>query len=377
MLWMVEGPDEVVLEDLCRHFQKMSILVAQGFPWISPTFLASPAIDLSTAASFLVHQVSTPWGFQNGDRHEVIALAKHNLSINREKEVFELLSTRMNTHFLRPGSVLKELDRDEHVQVFHVDYALLGCVNWPSRRHDSRGKSTHFDCSNSSGDTSVMLITCIEAPETTTNSFSSGLTVEVDAAAHCNLGLKNVASFSRYVPSILYKLLAHCQAAFLASSSARNLSFGSLSANVSALGLRWCLCPPWIPPRDGPNCSQLLMSLYDVLRETPFRFSSGWTVSRSQVQPFVLAIRRSVTHTNVWSLHIIATVASSDFWDSKSRWSVRSKRTPKSKSSSSLSLDDAASTLMSRESGSSQNHSLCYVPSSPRSYLRVQLCNLR
>ena len=49
---------------------------------------------------------------------------------------------------------------------------------------------------------------------------------------------KNVASVSKYVPRILYSSFALCQAVLLASSSAHNVKFGSLSANVRALGLR-------------------------------------------------------------------------------------------------------------------------------------------
>ena len=37
------------------------------------------------------------------------------------------------------------------------------------------------------------------------------MTVEVDPSAHSNFDLKNVASFFRYVPRMLYNFLAHCQ----------------------------------------------------------------------------------------------------------------------------------------------------------------------
>ena len=50
------------------------------------------------------------------------------------------------------------------------------------------------------------------------NNFSSGLTVEIDAALHAIFSEKNADSFSRCVPRTLYNFLAHCQAAFFLHS---------------------------------------------------------------------------------------------------------------------------------------------------------------
>ena len=62
---MEEVPDEVVLEDLCCHVQKMSILVPHKiFRKLPSTVLANPAIDVSMLSSFRDHPVSTPWWFQ-------------------------------------------------------------------------------------------------------------------------------------------------------------------------------------------------------------------------------------------------------------------------------------------------------------------------
>ena len=69
------------------------------------------------------------------------------------------------------------------------------------------------------------------------NPLSSGLKFEVDVPAHSNFGLKNGASFSKYVPRSVYNFLAHCQTAFLASSYAHTVLFESMSANVGALGV--------------------------------------------------------------------------------------------------------------------------------------------
>ena len=70
------------------------------------------------------------------------------------------------------------------------------------------GSRDALTVSSSSGDKSVLLIISMDAPDSTLNSLSSGLTVEVDATAHSNFGFKNVASFSRHVPRILNNFLA-------------------------------------------------------------------------------------------------------------------------------------------------------------------------
>ena len=96
------------------------------------------------------------------------------------------------------------------------------------------------------------------------NPLSSGLKFEVDA--HSNFGLRNGASFSKYVPRCVYNFLAHCQTAFLASSCARTVLFESVSANVGALG--GCddiSVHPGITLRDGPNCSRMLMNFSAVV----------------------------------------------------------------------------------------------------------------
>ena len=61
---MEEVLDEVVLEGLCCHFQKISILVTPDFQQIPATILANPAIDVSMLSSFRDHPASTPWLFQ-------------------------------------------------------------------------------------------------------------------------------------------------------------------------------------------------------------------------------------------------------------------------------------------------------------------------
>ena len=62
-----------------------------------------------------------------------------------------------------------------------------------------------------------MLIMCIQAPESTIGSLSTGLTFE--AVAHIGIGLKTAASLSKKVPGILRNGRAKFPAAFLALSS--------------------------------------------------------------------------------------------------------------------------------------------------------------
>ena len=131
--------------------------------------------------------------------------------------MFDLHSTRTNTQFFR--RVFPETAPLERLQEArpcrtcpHLSHRL-----YPPRLFrspQSRGKSRHLTVSNSSGDKSVLIIICTEAPESTINFLSSGLMVEVDSATQSNFGLKNVASFSKCVPRILHKLLAHCQDAY-------------------------------------------------------------------------------------------------------------------------------------------------------------------
>ena len=125
------------------------------------------------------------------------------------------------------------MDRDEHVNIFHVDSDLLDCVDRPFAIA-MVGRRGALTVSNSSGGKSVLLITCTHAPESTIDSLSSGLTFE-GATTYSNFGLKNVASFSKYVPRMFWPI---ANLHFLAPANAHNVLFGSLPANVGALGFR-------------------------------------------------------------------------------------------------------------------------------------------
>ena len=117
-----------------------------------------------------------------------------------------------------------------------------------------------------------------------------GGTVEVGATTRSNFGLKNVASFSRYIPR-LYKFLAHCQAAFLVPSSAQSVLFGSLFSTVGAFGFRWFLFMSTLDnfqrwsqlfPNFGKSFRSLCISGFKDVPSEIFRLSSSeWTVPRS------------------------------------------------------------------------------------------------
>ena len=93
---------------------------------------------------------------------------------------------------------------------------------------------------------SFLLIICIDAPESTTNSRSSGL--RVDAGRHLfSESEKNVAFFSFSFNT----LLASLHAASRAPCSCHSVSSRDRSSNFGALGLRWWGSPRQINPSEG------------------------------------------------------------------------------------------------------------------------------
>ena len=94
---------------------------------------------------------------------------------------------------------------------------------------------------------SFLLIMCIDAPESTTNSLSSGF--NVDAGRHLFSGdEKNVALFS---PLIFKTLLANFHAASRAACSCHSVSSWGRSSNYGALGLRWWGSPGQTSASEG------------------------------------------------------------------------------------------------------------------------------
>ena len=94
---------------------------------------------------------------------------------------------------------------------------------------------------------SFLLIMCIDALESTTNSRSSGL--RVDAGRHIfSEGEKNVALSYSFRWNTL---LASFHAASRAHRSCHSVSSWDRSSNFEALGLRWWGSPGQVSPREG------------------------------------------------------------------------------------------------------------------------------
>ena len=132
-------------------------------------------------------------------------------------------------------SVFTELDRDEHVQIFHVDCGLLGCVDRPIRRDHRRGTSRHFDCFQFFW-WQVHLAHHMHGCTRINNKL---FLVRIDGGGtlHAIFGLKNVASFSRYASRIKKQLLVPFPRCFAGTIFCHNVLFGSLFAKVCASGL--------------------------------------------------------------------------------------------------------------------------------------------
>ena len=95
---------------------------------------------------------------------------------------------------------------------------------------------------------SFLLVMCIDAPESTTNSLSSSLRLDGAGRHQFSEGEKNVALFF----SFNFKtLLASLHAASRAHRSCHSVSSWHRSSNVGALGLRWWGPPGQIIPSDG------------------------------------------------------------------------------------------------------------------------------
>ena len=97
------------------------------------------------------------------------------------------------------------------------------------------------------------------------------------------------------------------------------------SLTLGALGLRWCFCPPWIAPRDGPKCSRILMNLSAVMAYWSSRCTIGgiptlfFKIGRISRVSTTFGFGKSKsfdTQPNFWWLRgvTLAMVAFSDFW---------------------------------------------------------------
>ena len=102
--------------------------------------------------------------------------------------------------------------------------------------------------SNSAQFKSFLLIMCIDAPESTTNSLSSGLVVDGEGRHQFSEDEKNVVLCCS---SSFRKHLAIFHTASRASRSCLSVSSWDRSSNFGALGLRWWGSPGQIIPSDG------------------------------------------------------------------------------------------------------------------------------
>ena len=102
--------------------------------------------------------------------------------------------------------------------------------------------------SNSAEFKSFLLIMCIDAPQSTTNSLSSGLGVDGAGRHQFPEGEKNAVLF---VSFIFWIFLASLRAASRAHRSCHSVSSWDRSSSFGALGLRWWGSPGQVFPSDG------------------------------------------------------------------------------------------------------------------------------
>ena len=119
---------------------------------------------------------------------------------------------------------------------------------------------------------SCLLLICIDAPESTTNSRSSGL--RFDAGTHLvSEGEKNVALFFSFT---FRTLLASIHAASRAHRSCHSVSCWDRSSNFGALGLRWWGSPGQMYPSEGfwsRMCAWRATAFVHFTRRIGFRMS--------------------------------------------------------------------------------------------------------
>ena len=136
--------------------------------------------------------------------------------------------------------VIEDFHSQEYIQFFDMHNCLFMRLHFTIGGYDYRRtarfrQSIHFEHHSSP----FLLIMCIDAPESTTNSLSSGW--RVDAGKHLfSEGEKNVAlscsfNFNTFLASFLAASRAPC--------SCHSVSSRDRSSNFGALGLRWCGSP--------------------------------------------------------------------------------------------------------------------------------------
>ena len=193
--WLVEGVDLVVLwgslmllpEDVDLVCTILSVNSSNHSGKSCNRFLDARVIACKSRVFFLCIQQEILLNSQ-GVLHSIVQELKISTKLLHVQGamltimnyVFDLLSTCMITHSstqsIRSQTIvqlvcpLKIFTSDEYFQICHVDCSLFVGENRSVRRIFSSRKSRHVDgFPDSSGDKSVLLIICIDEPESTKN----------------------------------------------------------------------------------------------------------------------------------------------------------------------------------------------------------------
>ena len=141
--------------------------------------------------------------------------------------------------------VIEDFHSQEYIQFFDIHNCLFMRLHFSIGRYDYR-KTARFR-ENIHHYSSSFCWICIDAPESTTNSRSSGS--RVDASRHLDsVDEKNVAFSCSFN---LNTFLACFHAASRAPCSCHSVSSCERSSNFGALGLRWWGSPGQIYPSEG------------------------------------------------------------------------------------------------------------------------------
>ena len=155
------------------------------------------------------------------------------------------------------GSFFKKHNFDEQVQLLdNTVVSALVCTS-PLAVTTVVGLLDVLMASNSAGLRSFSQTICILAPESTTNSLSSGSLAEALGSTHSSVGEKNVAlSFALS----LHIYMAISQALLWTHRSCLSVSSWDRPSNLMAWGLRCCRGLTCTFPSDGPFLSLILAS---------------------------------------------------------------------------------------------------------------------
>ena len=143
--------------------------------------------------------------------------------------------------------VFEDFQSQEYIQFFDIHNCLFMRLHFSIGGNDYRRTTRFRQSIHFASLKSFLLIMCIDAPESTTNSLSSRL--RVDAGRHqFSEGEKNAALWCSFN---FNTLLASFHAASRAPCSCHSVSSWDQSSNFGALGLRWWGSPGQMYPSEG------------------------------------------------------------------------------------------------------------------------------